>query len=103
MRLSLNSSDVYYEEWHSASSVVRFGFMFPGVTAGRRNACRESTASHTLPARLFLCLFYFVLSQLALGIVSCSCQLHCESKETFRLAIEKSVFHEGLDGGYRTS
>jgi hypothetical protein len=52
---------------------------------------------------LFLCLFYFVLLQLALGIVCCRCQLHCESKETFRLVIEKAVGREGLNGGYRTA
>ena len=40
--------------------------------------------------------------ELALGIVCCRCQLHCEIKETFRLAIEKSVGREGLDGSYRT-
>jgi hypothetical protein len=39
---------------------------------------------------------------LAPGVVCCRCQLHCEIKETFRLAIEKSVGREGLDGGYRT-
>jgi hypothetical protein len=45
----------------------------------------------------------FFLLKFAPGIVCCRCQLHCESKETFRLAIEESVGHEGLDGGYRTS
>jgi len=53
-------------------------------------------------AWLFFVSVLFLL-QLALGIVSCSCQLHCENKETFRLAIEKSVGCEGLDGGYRTA
>ena len=36
-------------------------------------------------AWLFFVSVLFLL-QLALGIVSCSCQLHCENKETFRLA-----------------
>jgi hypothetical protein len=66
--------------------------------AGGRKPGRESTASDP-PGALFVSL---VLLQLTPGIVCCRCQPHCEIKETFRLAIEKSVGREGLDCGYRT-
>jgi hypothetical protein len=66
--------------------------------AGGRKPGRESTASDPPGA---LC-FSLVLLQMTSGIVCCRCQPHCEIKETCRLAIEKSVGREGLDGGYRT-
>jgi hypothetical protein len=36
--------------------------------------------------------------RLPAGIVGCRSQLHGEIKEIFRLTIEESVGHEGLDG-----
>jgi hypothetical protein len=79
------------------------------ISHGGREKCRLDVyldGSISPPCPLRLCgnpsFRDLRLLQLAPGIVSCSCQLHREIKETFRLAIEKAVDRKGPDGGYRT-